>query len=55
MIRPLRSPSFSKSGFQLQLSPESYGKTKNGELLFIPLEGRKFAIVETQSVKNILK
>lgn len=44
-----------ESGLQLTLSPESYGKTKNGELLFIPLDGRKFAIVETASVKTILK
>jgi hypothetical protein len=44
-----------ESGLQLALSPESYGKTKNGELLFLPLEGRKFAIVETASVKTILK
>ena len=44
-----------ESGRQLSLSPESYGKTKNGELLFIPLDGRRFAIVETASVKTILK
>ncbi len=44
-----------ESGLQLTLSPDSYGKTKNGELLFIPLEGREFAIVETSSVKTILK
>jgi hypothetical protein len=44
-----------ESGLQLALSPETYGKTKNGELLFVPLEGRRFAIVETTSVKTILK
>jgi hypothetical protein len=44
-----------ESGLQITLSPESYGKTKNGELLFVPLDGRKFAIVETASVKTIFK
>ncbi len=44
-----------ESGLQLTLSPEGYGKTKNGELLFIPLEGREFAIVETASVKTIMR
>ena len=44
-----------ESGLQLTLDPERYGKTRNGELLFIPLDGRRFAIVETNSVKTILK
>jgi hypothetical protein len=44
-----------ESGLQVTLSPESYGKTKDGKRLFIPLEGSRFMIVETASVKTILK
>jgi hypothetical protein len=44
-----------ESGLQVPLSSDTYGKTKNGELLFIPLEGRRFMIVEAASVKTIVK
>ena len=44
-----------ESGLQVTLSPESYGKTQDGQRLFIPLEGSRFMIVETASVKTILK
>ncbi|HYV26628.1 MAG TPA: hypothetical protein VFA77_03785 [Candidatus Eisenbacteria bacterium] len=44
-----------ESGLQVTLSPESYGKTKDGTRLFIPLDGSRFMIVETASVKTILK
>jgi hypothetical protein len=44
-----------ESGRQVTLSPESYGKTKDGKRLFIPLNGSRFMIVETASGKTILK
>ena len=44
-----------ESGLHVTLSPESYGKTKDGRRLFIPLNGSRFMIVETASVKTILK
>ena len=44
-----------ESGLQVTLSPESYGKTKDGKRLFIPLNGSRFMIVETESIKTILK
>lgn len=44
-----------ESGQQLELRPAGYGRTQNGELLFIPMEGGHFALVETASVKSILK
>ncbi|MBI2927562.1 MAG: hypothetical protein HYY24_17845 [Verrucomicrobia bacterium] len=44
-----------ESGEQVILDPDKYGKTKDGSRLFIPLNGSQFMIVETASVKTILK
>ena len=44
-----------ESGLQVTLNPDTYGKTKDGSRLFIPLNGSRFMIVETASVKTILK
>ncbi|MBI4326889.1 MAG: hypothetical protein HY674_16745 [Chloroflexi bacterium] len=43
------------SGRQLTLVPGRYGKTNNGNRLFIPLEEDRYAIVETESVKTVMK
>ena len=44
-----------ESCLHLTLMPENYGKTNNGKRLFIPLEEDRYAIVETASVKTIMK
>jgi hypothetical protein len=44
-----------ESGQQLTLTPGRYGKTDNGNRLFIPLGEDHYAIVETESVKSIMR
>jgi hypothetical protein len=44
-----------ESGQQLTLVPENYGKTNNGKRLFITVGDDRYAIVETDSVKTIVK
>jgi hypothetical protein len=44
-----------ESGQQLTLMPGNYGKTNNGKRLFIPVDDDRYAIVETSSVKTIIK
>ncbi len=44
-----------ESGQQLTLLPGNYGKTNNGKRLFIPLDEDRYAIVETEAVKTIIK
>ena len=44
-----------ESGQQLTLLPGNYGKTNNGKRLFIPLHEDRYAIVETDSVKTIMR
>jgi hypothetical protein len=44
-----------ESGLQLTLTPENYGKTNDGRRLFLPMGEDRFAIVETESVKTIIK
>ena len=44
-----------ESRLQLTLRPGTYGKTDNGKRLFIPLDEDRYAIVETASVKTIMK
>lgn len=44
-----------ESGQQLTLVPDRYVRTDDGSRLFIPLGENHYAIVETQSVKSIMK
>jgi hypothetical protein len=44
-----------ETGQQLTLAPENYGKTNDGKRLFIPVGAERYAIVETASVKTIVK
>jgi len=44
-----------ETGQQIRLVPGKFGTTGNGKRLFIPLEDDQFAIVETASVKTIIK